>query len=137
MIEYKRSPLLQCYHAIADRVDSGHECTYPESVVLKIIDAIGIIGNGSFQYFFENQMDADETAEAMNAIGETTGAEVILRAKELFPDGSPHEDFDERLKFMQDHTDEFDALGRQVMLLEKRIDEQLITYAVRNGLMSK
>jgi len=126
---------MNCYYRIADKADSGLECTYPESVILKITDAIGIIGNGSFQYFFECNFDADEISEALAIIGEVEGSEIVLMAKNIFPRGIPQEDLDERLQFMQDHTHDFDQLGKKMMQLEKVIDEKLEKYAVDKKLM--
>jgi len=126
---------MQCYHRIASRVDSGYECTYSESVILQTVKVTGVIGNGSLQYFFESNLDVDETAEALRAIGESEGAELILEAKALFPDGVPIEDWDERLDFMQKESEAFDRIGQKIVNLEDRIDDKLAAYALENGLM--
>lgn len=73
-----------------------------ERVFLLAYDAWGLIGNGGFNYLFEKTVrgdpDFEETAAAFQALGCDAAAEAFAKAFELFPNGRPPEDVNERLR---------------------------------------
>ena len=63
-----------------------HSLTPEEAVPYHIWGGLGIIGNGSFQFFFENKMDPEATAQAYERLGLPAVAECFRLAHSLLPD---------------------------------------------------
>src|SRR5262249_23507411 len=78
------------------------ELSEKECVVLLAYHAMGIIGNGGFNYLFEGNFPGDPhfalTAAAYQAIGCAAAAKAFRQALGLFPGGRPPEDINERLR---------------------------------------
>lgn len=78
--------------------------------VLLAWHAMGIIGNGGFNYLFEASFDGDPhfllTAEAFRAIECREAAEAFQRALDLFPNSKPPADISRRLKIYRRGTGE-------------------------------
>jgi hypothetical protein len=108
--------------------DSAYSLTTAERVADDIWAALGIIGNGSFQYFFECGLNAEVCAEAYEAIGLPEGARLFRLALSLFPNSAPHADDAERLAFTQTHEEAFDALAMELIRLDKQMMALLATY---------
>ncbi|MDB6122579.1 MAG: hypothetical protein JWQ71_1572 [Pedosphaera sp.] len=68
----------------------------PQRTILTLWHTHGIIGNGSFEYFFECGLDAEQTAQALEIIGFNQAATYLRLAVDLFPDSQPNEDYDMR-----------------------------------------
>jgi hypothetical protein len=56
-----------------------------EKAVYFIWAALGILGNGSFSYFFENGMDTEATASSLEKLGLPRSAECFRLAESLLP----------------------------------------------------
>jgi len=105
-----------------------------ERVASDIWSASGIIGNGSFQYFFECGLDAENCARAYEAIGMPEAARIFRLALSLFPDSHPHEDFAERVAFIREREDAFDKLGMEIVRLDSKMEALLSAYLKNAGL---
>jgi hypothetical protein len=104
-----------------------------ERVASTIWDAYGIIGNGSFQYFFECSLDAESCAQAYDAIGFPEGSRIFRLALSLFPDSRPHQDVGERVAYVQGREEVFDNLGMEILRLEPAMMEHLAAYLRKAG----
>jgi hypothetical protein len=77
-----------------------------ERTVLLVWWSAGIIGNGGFQYFYENTSDAAEVAKAFDQIGLHEAANACRESMQFFPKQFPPADRDERLALMDGHEAE-------------------------------
>ena len=107
--------------------------TPEEKVASDIWAATGTIGNGSFQYFFECELDAEISAQAYDVIGLPEGARLFRLALSLFPNNSPHEDVVERLAYIEQHEEAFDSLGMELVRLDRQMEALLAAYLRRAG----
>ncbi len=77
----------------------------PESrrIVTVVYTAMGIIGNGGFEYLFEGDFEGDHdyrlTLAAFETIGAEGGARALRDALALFPAGRVHEGMKERAEY--------------------------------------
>jgi hypothetical protein len=110
-------------HTLIDRVFDAlvdrESVTGPDSindierVVLLIVHASGIIGNGGFRYFFECDLPLRATAEAYSRIGVETAATILFRLLDLFPRQTVPAEWEERMEIV-------DRLrGQHVQLFQK------------------
>lgn len=95
--------------------------------------ASGIIGNGSFQYFFECGLDADACADAYDTIGLPEAARIFRLAVSLFPDGRPYDDVAQRIAFVREREDVFDKLGMEIVRLDAKMQSHLSAYLRKAG----
>lgn len=86
-----------------------------EKVVYFIWAALGLIENGSFQYFFENQMDPDATAKAYDQLGLPAVAECFRLAQSLLPDEYCRLDWNRQLQILQEKEASLDVLAKRVL----------------------
>lgn len=93
-----------------------------ERHALAIWNASGSIGNGSFQYFFECGLSADETASAYDALGLPRIADLFRTALSLFPDGRLPNDWSVALRCLVEREKLFDRLAMEVV----RADTEMI-----------
>jgi hypothetical protein len=107
--------------------------TEAEQVATDLWAAAGIIGNGSFQCFFECDLDAEACAKAYEAVGLPQGARLFRLALSLFPEGKVHSDISERLDFIREHEGAFDSLGMEVVRLDTLMRSSLAAYLRRAG----
>ncbi|PYK96189.1 MAG: hypothetical protein DME19_20525, partial [Verrucomicrobia bacterium] len=105
-----------------------------ERVASDVWSASGIIGNGSFQYFFECGLDAENCARAYEAIELPEVARIFRLALSLFPDSRPHEDVAERVAFVREREDAFDKLGMEIVRLDSKMEAHLSAYLKKAGL---
>jgi hypothetical protein len=76
--------------------------------IIMIYTVAGIIGNGGFQYLFENDFLGTthlQIAEAYRRIGFNRHAEFIEQLVSLFPGGRLHQDLSERSNFLEERFD--------------------------------
>lgn len=99
-----------------------------EEVVLLIWHASGILGNGGFQYFFEQELDAEAVAKACETIGFSKPAELFRLALSVFPNGLPHKNWDERIKFVQENEQMFGNLSNGFLETDKEMEKHLAKY---------
>ncbi len=84
----------------------------PARTLVCIYSAHGIIGNGGFRFFFENNFnDNNEHAinyiiSSYNNIGLIYHALAIKEVLGLFPDSKPHEDLNKRREFLAKYFDD-------------------------------
>ena len=105
-----------------------------EKVACDIWGASGIIENGSFQYFFECGLDAENCARAYEAIELPEAARIFRLALSLFPDSRPHEVVTERVAFVREREDAFDKLGMEIVHLNSKMEARLSAYLKKAGL---
>jgi hypothetical protein len=99
-----------------------------ERVIYDTWGALGLLGNGSFQYFFENDMDANAVAESFDRLGLPSVAACFRAAKERFPKAIDKGNWNQMLAFMQNHEGEFDSLAAQVLQQQNEIQASLAAY---------
>jgi hypothetical protein len=105
-----------------------------EKHAMAIWAAVGIIGNGGFQYFFENDLSAEESAEAFDSIGMPETADIFRTALSLFPGGRPQPDWAEALAFIRSREDLFAKLSAQIWDIEAEAKSRLASYLRAAGI---
>jgi hypothetical protein len=109
-----------------------------ERAVLLVEAAVGIIGNGGFNYLFEGDFPGDPyyhlTAEAFEAIGASKAAAAFRKALGLFPDSKPPTDRHKRLWLYRRGTGEKrHEIDCQFWDASKEIDKALAAYIRAHG----
>jgi hypothetical protein len=99
-----------------------------EKHAVSIWAASGAIGNGSFQYFFENSLSAEDAADAYEAIGMPKLANIFRTALSLFPNGKPHSDWHEALAFLREKEELFDKLAAEIYRADVEMTPLLAQY---------
>jgi len=105
-----------------------------EKHAMVIWAAVGIIGNGGFQYFFENDLSAEESAEAFEAISMPRTAGIFRTALSLFPGGRPHPDWAETLAFIRSKEDLFAKLSAEIWDADAETKSRLASYLRAAGI---
>jgi hypothetical protein len=105
-----------------------------EKHAMAIWAAVGVIGNGGFQYFFENELSAEESAEAFDSIGMPKTADIFRTALSLFPGGRPQSDWAEALAFIQSREDLFAKLSAQIWDADAEAKSRLASYLRAAGI---
>ena len=110
----------------------------PQQTVAILYPVQAIIGNGGFQYLFENEFPYSppysKFADAYRRIGADQAAERLEKAVAMFPFENPHLHQDQRLNYMEtlEEESEFFELGNEVCGDEK-VWADLETYAKTNA----
>jgi hypothetical protein len=105
----------------------------PLQIVVLITHAQGIIDNGGFRYFFENDMPGSPKysvfSDAYRQIGAVKAADLLDLAVNLFPFDDPHSFPVKRNQYMDslDESDELFVIGDQVCG-DETIWQQLESY---------
>ena len=92
----------------------------PLQIVVLVTHAQGLIDNGGFRYFFENDMPGNPEysvfSDAYRQIGAAKAASLIDLAVNLFPFENPHILFEKRNEYMdsREESDELFAIGDEV-----------------------
>lgn len=92
----------------------------PLQTVVLIYPAQGMVDNGGFRYFFENDFPGNPPysifCDAYRRIGAVEAAECLERAVSMFPFDHPHLSAKRRSEFMDplDESSEFFELGNRV-----------------------
>ncbi|MDB6112781.1 MAG: hypothetical protein JWR69_4531 [Pedosphaera sp.] len=109
--------------------DQGAEVlTKEENVVLLIWHASGIIGNGGFRYFFEQELNGEAAAAAYTIIGCDKAAELLRLGLSLFPNTVPPASWEERVKYMDENAELFDRLSEAFWEADQGMQERLAEY---------
>ncbi len=106
----------RCYVAISNEYlyDDVDELPEAHRVVLLTWHAVGIVGNGGFEYLLSYDTPGDPnlsyTVDAFDQIGSEAASAALRSVIALFPDGQIIEDVEERMRFYnsvsQDQRDE-------------------------------
>ena len=77
----------------------------PERTIMAVYASLGVICNGGFAYFFENDFPGykpyDVIIQSYKNLGFHKHAKAIEKMLSLFPKSSPHENVEERRQFME------------------------------------
>jgi hypothetical protein len=119
MNEADEAELKKASKAVFQRLGDGSifSLNWPQQVVALIYSAQGVIDNGGFEFFFENdwpdQPPYSVFADAYRAIGADECAECIEVAASLFPFPDPHRAEADRRAYLEEHCEDDDfTLGR-------------------------
>lgn len=111
----------------------GIEALAPEErVVLLIWHATGIIGNGGFQYFYEQELDAEAVACAFDKIGSRKCAEMLRHSLSLFPDSLRQASWNRRIEYIKSKSELFYRLSSQFWDAETDTEKKLANYVRSN-----
>ena len=105
-----------------------------ERHALAIWAASGIIGNGGFQFYFENALSCEDAAEGYNSISMPKTAEIFRTALSLFPGGRPQADWSEALAFIRSKEDLFAKLSAEVWFSDAEMIPRLAAYLRAAGI---
>jgi hypothetical protein len=98
-----------------------------EQVLDNIWTAIGILENGSFQYFFECGLDADTVAKAHEEI-EMTAVSILFKDADRIVASVSRKPWKERLAFLKEHEDELDSIAANILKHTCAIEDGLYQY---------
>ena len=109
----------------------------PFRTVVLADTALGLIGNGGFEYFFESDFpghpDYSIFAAAFQNLGLTYLVDGLRELIALFPFPDPHQERDRRLTFLASPSPDFDSAASRLNDLvwqDSSIDERLRAYGV-------
>ncbi|MCB9891218.1 MAG: DUF4375 domain-containing protein [Planctomycetes bacterium] len=103
--------------------------------VLLSCTASGVVDNGGFQFFFEaREHRAQETLAALEEVGAKKAARALRQAQSVFPDDTPHEDWEERMTYLRnlDEQQEWRFEGETEELESTAMDPILSDYLRRH-----
>jgi Domain of unknown function (DUF4375) len=105
----------------------------PELIVQLTWWAKGIVDNGSLTYFYEGASNAEQVADAFDALGFPAAAAAFRKSMSVFPGGQPHEDHDERCRWIESHEAAADwllsiKLNAPIVDLEDELTQALVAY---------
>ena len=87
-----------------DNVDTS-KIPMPQQTMMLVYHSYGIIGNGGFQYLFEENFPGDPefllTQQAYKTIGASNASVAFEKAFAAFPNSTPPADLDRRLEMWQ------------------------------------
>ncbi|MDB6020365.1 MAG: hypothetical protein JWQ04_222, partial [Pedosphaera sp.] len=107
---------------IWDKQERGQSLTTEEDTVQAIWGASGIIGNGGFQYFFEQELDAEAVACAYDKIGCSECAELLRLALSLIPEPLFNATWNERIEFVERNKELFERLSSAFWKANKEVE---------------
>jgi hypothetical protein len=107
--------------------------TAPEQLVYNVWGGLGILENGSFQYFFENGMDAAAVGKAIDTLGLSAVGDIFREAKQFLSKGCPQKQWAEQLRFLKENESKFDSLAKNVLKHNKDIEASVAVYIRSNG----
>jgi hypothetical protein len=118
------------FNKLADKVSQNGEQSLSEEerVVFHIWNALGIIENGSFQYFIENDLNAAAVAACFDELGIPLGAAIFREADRLLARSALSEEWSEQLKMLQKEESVLDAFAQQILQMNNEIEERLSKY---------
>lgn len=126
-----------CFEAL-DKVRRVEFLHQPCRTVVIVYSAWGIIGNGGFQYFFENNFDGDPPFDVFTQALRTVGLEEIaLRFAglvALFPFSDAHKFIEKRQEFLDLQQPDFVAAMaalENLIYKHENIEETLNSYLER------
>lgn len=104
----------QKWHELCEKLDrEGYESFTPDERIWfnirGIIDAIG--DGGLYSYYYNHWVDyVDETLEDLQKIDAIEVANILNRVNQLFPNGRPPKDIDERNDIIESWEGQYDEL---------------------------
>ena len=110
----------------------SHSLTVEERVVSLIWGASGIIENGGFQYFYEQEFDAEAVATAYEKIGCNKCAELLRLSRSLFPDQIFRAGLSERIQFIEHNSAAFYNLSNAFWEADEEMQKRLADYIKMN-----
>ncbi|MBJ7575467.1 hypothetical protein [Luteimonas sp. MC1828] len=109
--------------------------TEPFRTIVLADTALGLVGNGGFEYFFESDFPAHPDysvfASAFQNLGLTYLADGLRRLVGLFPFQAPHQELDLRLAFLASPSPDFSAAASELneqVWQDSTIEERLQAY---------
>ena len=120
---------------IDEKVSAGsvNSLTAEQAVIYHVWGALGILENGSFQYFFENGIDAGATAASFERLGLSDAAECFRLARSLLPSEYWGADWSRQLQMLQQRETSLDTLAQRVIADSKRIESRLAGYIMADA----
>lgn len=124
---------------IDDKVEErGISSLTPEQMVVYFVwGSWGLLGNGSFQYFFENEFDAEASAQSFNELGFFDIADCLRKALQLLPSNFLQMEWKTQHKLLEQNEDELDALANKILAHKVEVFSNMANYIRGNsGLMA-
>ena len=120
---------------IADKEErqGPQSLTEQERTVDLIWRASGLIGNGGFQYFYEQEIDAETVAKAYENIGCHKCAEILRLSLSLFPDSIRNAGWDERVEYMKQKKELFYNTSSLFWDADAEMEKRLADYVRANA----
>jgi hypothetical protein len=115
---------------VGDKAEAkGRESlTEDERVVYLVWAALGLISNGSLQYFFENGMDPETAARAFQKLNLNGAAECFRLAESLLPKDYRKLSWHSLLRCLEQKEAALDALARRILAGEKEAEVRLAAH---------
>jgi hypothetical protein len=110
----------------------AHGLCHEEQVLDSIWTAVGVLENGSFQYFSECGLDAGGVAQAYEKIGMQEVAALFKHADHILRPVS-NKPWNERLKFLVEHESELDKLAAEVLKHTLDGERKLLEYVHKHA----
>ncbi len=105
---------------------------HEEHILDSIWTAVGVLENGSFQYFSECGLDAGGVARAYEKIGMQEVSALFEHADRILRPVSK-KPWDERLKFLLEHEAELDKLAAEVLKHTLAGERELLEYVHKHA----
>jgi len=102
--------------------------TPEERTIFFVWSALGVLENGSFQYFFENGLDSEATAQSFQDLGFSAKSECFRLAQSLLPDNFLNLDQDAQFEILEQHESSLDELAKKVLADSKQTELFLAKY---------
>jgi hypothetical protein len=103
-------------------------------VVTVVLGAQGVIDNGGFIYFFENDWRGNPPysvfGDAYRAIGADESADCLEVAASLFPFSDPHLDLNARRRYLNEHCTIANRTNDSATLV--KLGDRVIDHSTRN-----
>ncbi|VXC69142.1 hypothetical protein MASSI9I_90328 [Massilia sp. 9I] len=113
-----RAALLACYAMLKQPGERLQSVSEPCRTAIIVDTALGIIGNGGFQYFFEANFPDDPDyslfIEAFDRVGLSEIAQGMATLVTMFPFEAPHQSAERRLRFLETGPAEFEQAAQQL-----------------------
>ena len=127
-----------CFQKLEDVNNDTSKLNPVLQTVIAIYSAQGIIDNGGFQYFFENDFPQNPSysffSDSYRTIGADKAADNIDKAIQLFGFQEPHKHIEQRIQFLEQNDNEelpFHKLGDEICG-DDSIWEKLADYTMEN-----
>ncbi len=116
--------------AIDDKVNAhGLNSLIPEEKnVYSIWSALGVLENGSFQYFYETQLNTLSTAQSFEDLGLPTSAECFRLAQSLLPADYFLLNWTQQLEILKQRETSLDTLAKKILGETNQTEARLSNY---------
>lgn len=131
----------ECYRSFAQKADAGGIASLSDDqqVVLISCWAKAEIDNGGFAYLYSLPVDIEEVEKAFAAIGLLEASAAVSGSRNVFPEGRPPDDLEERTKAVEElikstaDRDPWHPYDRIIWSIDS-IDEVVEDYILRKGI---